>query len=66
MTTKNSTEDALSAELGRKKSSNDPADHLRHLINIGWDPESKLIRQYVLKNSLQSALPGILALPKRP
>ena len=40
------------AELGRSKQSASPADHLQHLLNIGWDPNSPLIQKYVRDNNL--------------
>jgi hypothetical protein len=44
------------AELGRSKKSVSPADHLKHLLGLGWDPASPLIRKYVLKNRLEAQL----------
>jgi hypothetical protein len=44
------------AELGRSKKSVSPADHLEHLLGLGWNPESPLIQKYVLKNRLQPQL----------
>lgn len=44
------------AELGRSKKSASPADHLAHLLGLGWDPQSPLIQKYVLKNRLQAQL----------
>jgi hypothetical protein len=35
---------------------NSPAAHLKHLLNIGWSPESPLIRKYVYKNGLEKEL----------
>jgi len=40
------------SELGRSKNSATPAEHLRHLLNLGWDPMSPLILKYVSENSL--------------
>ena len=44
------------AELGRSKKSASPQDHLKHLLGLGWDPQSPLIEKYVLKNRLQAQL----------
>jgi hypothetical protein len=33
-----------------------PAEHLKHLLNIGWEPNTILIRKYVAKNGLQKEL----------
>ena len=44
------------AELGRSKQSASPAEHLQHLLNVGWDPSSPLIRKYVLEHNLQKIL----------
>jgi hypothetical protein len=40
------------AELGRSKQSSSPRDHLQHLLNVGWDPQSPLIQKYVRDNGL--------------
>ena len=40
------------SELGRNKNSATPAEHLRHLLGLGWDPMSPLILKYVSENSL--------------
>lgn len=40
------------SELGRSKNSATPAEHLRHLLGLGWDPMSPLILKYVSENSL--------------
>ncbi len=44
------------AELGRSKKNNTPADHLQHLLSLGWAGDSPLIRKYVLKYRLQAQL----------
>jgi hypothetical protein len=44
------------AELGRSKKSVSPQDHLKHLLGLGWDPQSPLIQKYVLKNRLQAQM----------
>jgi len=44
------------SELGRSKKSSSPVEHLQHLLNIGWLPNSPLIRAYVLKHRLNTDL----------
>lgn len=44
------------AELGRSKLSETPKEHLQHLLYVGWDPDSPLIRKYVSENGLHSVL----------
>jgi hypothetical protein len=44
------------AELGRSKASVTPAEHLLHLLGLGWDPISPLIQKYVIDNHLQREL----------
>ncbi len=44
------------AELGRSNKSATPGDHLRHLLNVGWEPASPLIQKYVLDHQLQRDL----------
>lgn len=48
------------AELGRSKQSTAPSDHLRHLLNIGWDPGSPLIQKYVREKQLVRELEQLL------
>ncbi len=48
--------DQNDSELGRSKSSVSPREHLIHLLTIGWDPKSPLIRKYVALNDLGRAL----------
>lgn len=43
-------------ELGRSKHSATPKDHLYHLLNIGWKPNSPLIQKFVFENNLQREL----------
>lgn len=49
------------AELGRSKQSTSPRAHLRHLLNIGWDPQSPLIQKYVRDHGLRQDLEGFVA-----
>jgi hypothetical protein len=44
------------AELGRSKQSTSPADHLLHLLGLGWSPTSPLILKYVVDHNLQREL----------
>lgn len=44
------------AELGRSKQSVAPADHLLHLLTLGWQPSSPLIQKYVAEKGLQREL----------
>jgi hypothetical protein len=44
------------AELGRGKKSFTPAQHLEHLLGLGWDAKAPLIANYVLKNRLERQL----------
>jgi hypothetical protein len=44
------------SELGRNKHSSTPADHLLHLLNVGWSPTSPLIVKYVQENHLTREL----------
>ncbi|MBX3076030.1 hypothetical protein KF913_19125 [Candidatus Obscuribacterales bacterium] len=48
--------DQNDSELGRSKSSVSPREHLIHLLTIGWDPKSPLIRKYVALNDLGRVL----------
>jgi hypothetical protein len=43
-------------ELGRNKHVSTPKEHLYHLLNIGWKPNSPLIQKFVLDNNLQRDL----------
>jgi hypothetical protein len=47
---------ANDAELGRSKQSTSPADHLLHLLNLGWSPTSPLIVKYVQEHRLTKEL----------
>ena len=44
------------AELGRSKKNSTPAEHLIHLLNIGWTASSLLVQKYVDKYRLQNEL----------
>ncbi|MBS2003325.1 MAG: hypothetical protein U0103_09265 [Candidatus Obscuribacterales bacterium] len=43
-------------ELGRSKEPVTPAQHLMHLLTIGWSPTSPLIQRYVAENGLSRDL----------
>jgi hypothetical protein len=49
-------ETANESELGRSKKTSTPSEHLRHLLNIGWQPNAPLIQSYVTKHRLQAQL----------
>ncbi len=51
------------AELGRSKQSTSPRDHLRHLLNIGWDAGSPLIQRYVKDHGLRKELEHLVSEP---
>lgn len=44
------------SELGRSKQSETPSEHLLHLLTVGWDAESPLIKKYVAENGLYSVV----------
>ena len=48
--------DGSDSELGRSKQSTSPADHLRHLLTLGWAPTSPLIVKYVQEHHLTREL----------
>jgi hypothetical protein len=50
------SEQTSDAELGRSKNSATPAEHLLHLLGLGWEPISPLIQKYVIDNHLQREL----------
>lgn len=54
MTEKSETSEQ--ANLGHKKYDATPAEHLRHLLHIGWSPTSALIKKYTVKRGLQEEL----------
>ena len=49
------------SELGRSKKSTSPYDHLVHLLKIGWNPGSPLIRKYVKEHALEKRLNDYMA-----
>jgi hypothetical protein len=44
------------SELGRSKHASTPAEHLKHLLNIGWKPDSPLLQKFVFEHGLQREL----------
>ena len=50
------SESVNEAELGRSKHSSTPAEHLQHLLNLGWEPNSPLILKFVENNRLHREL----------
>ena len=52
----NNNNESTDAELKQKKHSSSPAEHLIHLLNIGWEPKSPLITRYVATHSLYQEL----------
>lgn len=49
-------EAAQEAELGRSKHASTPKEHLYHLLNIGWKPNSPLIQKFTFEHNLQREL----------
>lgn len=58
-------EPANDAEPGRSKHASTPQEHLRHLLNIGWKPNSPLVMKFVSENGLQRDLEAWVARHKR-
>lgn len=48
------------AELGRGKHASTPREHLQHLLDIGWKPNSPLIVKFVLEHGLQRELEAMV------
>lgn len=48
--------DKEETELGRSKEPVTPAQHLLHLLTIGWSPTAPLIQRYVAENGLSRDL----------
>jgi hypothetical protein len=44
------------AELGRSKKSASPYEHMVHLLKLGWNPSSPLIKKYVREHGLEKRL----------
>lgn len=51
-------ETAEQANLGHSKYEATPVEHLRHLLSIGWSPNSALIKKYIVKRGLQNVDPN--------
>jgi hypothetical protein len=54
--------DPTDSELGRSKQSVTPADHLYHLLTVGWSPNAPLIQKYVAEHSLSRDLSQWMAI----
>ena len=46
------TELNLDAESITRNKSYDATDHLKHLLKIGWLPDSPLIKKFLIENNL--------------
>ncbi len=49
-------EEVIDAEAGTLNKHGSPLDHLRHLLNIGWDPQTPLVLKFVEKHNLYDEL----------
>jgi hypothetical protein len=49
-------EEVIDAESGTLNKNASPFDHLKHLLNIGWDPKTPLLLKFVDKYNLQQEL----------
>jgi len=49
-------EEIIDAEAGTLNKQTTPAEHLRHLLKIGWEPERPLIRNFVEKYGLEDEI----------
>jgi hypothetical protein len=56
MPTKDTKDSVDDANLQQQKHDITPASHLKHLLNIGWLPDSTLIQKYVFKHHLEAQL----------
>lgn len=55
-----SEEEVVDAESSTLNKQTSPMDHLRHLLKVGWEPDSPLIKSYTEKHHLQDELTQIL------
>jgi hypothetical protein len=53
-------EEIVDAESSTLNKQIGPLDHLRHLLNIGWSPDTPLIQNFVVKHGLQGDLNELL------
>lgn len=49
-------EEVIDAESSTLNKNTNPLDHLRHLIKVGWDPNTPLIVKFVDKYGLDDEL----------
>ncbi|MDD9898203.1 MAG: hypothetical protein OXU45_04290 [Candidatus Melainabacteria bacterium] len=49
-------EEVVDAESSTLSKNTSPVDHLRHLIKVGWDPNTPLITKFVDKYGLDEEL----------
>ncbi|MBT6842743.1 MAG: hypothetical protein HOA17_02970 [Candidatus Melainabacteria bacterium] len=49
-------EEVIDAESSTLSKNTSPLDHLRHLIKVGWDPNTPLIVKFVDKYGLDDEL----------
>lgn len=55
-----SQEEVVDAESSTLSKNGSPLDHLKHLINIGWDPATPLVLKFVEKYNLEDELDELL------
>ncbi len=55
-----SEEEVVDAESSTLNKNCSPVDHLRHLLNVGWDPSTPLIVKFVDKYNIHSDLKELL------
>lgn len=55
-----SQEEVVDAESSTLSKNSSPLDHLKHLMNIGWDPKTPLIVKFVEKYNLEDELQEII------
>ncbi|MBI2995389.1 MAG: hypothetical protein HYY52_01600 [Candidatus Melainabacteria bacterium] len=44
----------LDAESVTRNKTYDSFDHLKHLLKVGWPPDSQLIKKYLKENNLSN------------
>ncbi|MCE2929012.1 MAG: hypothetical protein LW817_05220 [Candidatus Caenarcaniphilales bacterium] len=49
-------EEVVDAESSTLNKNATPLDHLKHLLNVGWDPKTPVIVKFVEKHSLYEDL----------
>lgn len=55
-----SEEEVVDAESSTLNKNSSPLDHLKHLINIGWDDRTPLIQKFVEKYNLEDELDELM------